>query len=592
MLRLFYILSNYLQFVQETDGVIIYDVFINIVSAVGGLFMSTNRLSPQQKKRRKKRIAITCAILVAVLVVITILLVMLQRSITEKYKEEEQQEILTAIVTTGSIRTTVSGSGTLSNEESVEVMLPANVLLDQVVVNRQESVEAGDLLATVNNETVIAAMAELQTELDELDADLTTAESDAVDSSVIAAVSGRVKAIFAELDEDVSAVMYEDSALILMSLDGYMTVEINLSEPEENQASREHQNRKEVDSAKEEESEETTTEAPDLVVGDSVTVTGSDGTAYAGTVDRLSANGELITVLVADNGPVYGDEVIVSVDEVEIGTGILDIHEPLAITGYAGTVATIEINVDEWIYAGDTLLTLTNTGYTANYESLLKARLALEEELQTLIAIYQEGGIYAPESGKIDSVSYNERSATSSNTETVIMTIRPSDSIIVTVYVDESDILNLSVGQDATVSISSIEDETFRAEVTEISSEGTSSGGVTQYAVTLIMDKTTDMRSGMSATAAISISGAENALLLLEDAVQQSRDTYYVYTALDEESGDLSGAASVEIGISGNGNVEIISGLKEGDMVYYTPEEEVFSTRSFGSSSTEMRGGR
>lgn len=569
--------------------------------------MSVNRLSPQQKKRRRKRIAITCLVVALVLALLAVGLVFLQRHITEKYAEEEDVEVLTATVTTGSIRTTVSGSGSLSNEESESVILPAKVLLDQVFVRFQNTVEEGDLLATVNNESVIAAMAELQTSLDELDEELSEAESDEVDSELTAAVSGRVKAIHATAGEDVSSVMYEDGALMLLSLDGYMTLTLDLTPEEEEEESRHpsgeasrepsgEQPEEEPEEEPEDAPAEEPAERPDFAVGDTVLVTEEDGDSYEGTIDRVAGN--IVVILLEDYGPQYGAQATASIDGTDIGTGTLGIHEPLAITGYVGTVDGLYVVLNEWVDAGDTLYTLSNTSYTAHYESLLKERQELEADLQELIAIYQEGGIYAPTAGKIDSMSYDERNmpTTASNADTTLLTIRPSESMVVTVYVDESDILNLEEGQEATVTVSSIDDETFRAEVTEVDGEGTSSGGVTQFAVTMSMERTSDMRSGMSASAAISISGAENALLLPEDAVQRSRNTYYVYTAQSAETGELTGMVNVEVGVSGNGNIEILSGLKEGDTVYYTPVvESSFGFGGFGGpgfGSMEMGGGR
>ena len=67
--------------------------------------------------------------------------------------------------------------------------------------------------------------------------------------------------------------MYEHGALMLLSLDGYMAVDID---------------------------------APPLSAGDSVTVTGEGGASYTGTVD--SVTGGTATVLVgSDNGTAYGE---------------------------------------------------------------------------------------------------------------------------------------------------------------------------------------------------------------------------------------------------------------------------------------------
>ena len=561
--------------------------------------MSMNRLSAQQKKKRKKRIAVTLVIVAVVIALAAVLLMMLRDTITEKYADNEEVEVLSATVTTGSIRTTVSGSGSLAYEESEEVVLPAGVILDEIHVRHRETVEEGDFLATANIESVITAMAELQEELDELDVELSEAEAEEVDDEITSPVDGRVKKVFAGAEEDVTAVMYEHGALVLLSLDGYMTLEIDLS-PEEEGAEKSDRASREMGwgSSEAEETEPTEEElaalaaaeeaaaavaeiVAELEVGDKVSVTDSYDDTFTGTVDRVTE--DVLRILVSDTDAVYADTGVVTVDGVEIGSGTFAIHEPLAITGSAGAIEGIYVSRGDWVEAGDTLISLMNTTYTAHYESLLKERAALEENLQTLIQIYNEGGLYAPISGTVDSLTYNTRNAEAETTETTVMTIRPSENIIVTVYVDETDVLSLSVGQEATITVSSIDDETFTAEVTEIDTEGTSSGGVTTYAVTMTMERTDDMRSGMNATAAIAIAGAEDALLLPEDAVQKSRDTYYVYTSLDEETGSPAGTASVEIGVTGNGNMEILSGLSEGDTVYYTPEEEQFSFPGFGS---------
>ncbi len=542
--------------------------------------MSMNRLSPEQKRRRKKRVITICIVVLLLIAAAAVGLVFLQRNITERFAEEDEREILSATASYGSIRTTVSGSGNLSNEESEDVLLPANVLLDEMFVGWQESVELGDLLATVSNESVITAMAELQTALDELDEELGEAEEEEAESVISAPVSGRVKAVYAGVGEDVASVMYESGALILLSLDGTMTVSVDLNQ--DDSASRG--------------SGEPTEEAklPDFELHDSVTVTESDGDSYDGNIVRIAGN--VVEISLSDYGPAYGDEATVSIDGAELGKGTLKIHEPLAVTGYAGTVDYLYVSANEWVDAGETLLELTNTAYTAHYESLLQERAELEAELKTLIDIYQEGGIYAPISGKIDSRAYDDWNmpTTAETTELTLFTIRPSDTIVATVYVDESDVLNLSEGLEATLSVSSIEDEYFTATVTDVATEGSSSGGVTQYAVTLSLPRTDNMRSGMSVSASISISGAAAALLLPSEAVQSARESYYVYTYLDPETGDLSGMTRVEIGVVGSTYTEILSGLQEGDTVYYY-ESSASGEMSFGGfnrGSGEMSGGR
>jgi len=79
----------------------------------------------------------------------------------------------------------------------------------------------------------------------------------------------------------------------------------------------------------------------------------------------------------------------------------------------------------------------------------------------------------------------------------------------------------------------------------------------------------------------IRISGVDNAVIIPVEALHQTSSTSYVYTEYDEEMGEFGGVVEVSTGISNSSYVEIISGLEEGDTVWYT-EEESFSG-GFGS---------
>ena len=517
--------------------------------------MSASRLTPQQRRQRKKRITTIVVVVLLALVLLAFALSFLRDRITERFAEEEEIAIQSAQVTVGSIQTTVSGSGRLSDEESETISLPANLTLEKVYVNNNQSVEAGAILAAVNHPSLVAAMAQLQADLDALDEEISEAEGEEISDTIYAPVSGRVKAIYVYALADIASVMYKNGCLMLLSLDGYMQVQIP---------------------------------AGNLAVDEWVTVTSSEGAEYDGFVE--SVVGETATILVSDKYPRINDTMTVTKDGELLGTDTIYPHKSLSITGYSGTVTGIYVNRGDWVDAGDTLITLADTSYSANFDSLLKERQELEEQMQALIAIYSEGGLYAPINGKVEGLNPFAVYNAASDTETTLMTLRPNDTINLTIAVDESDILNLYEDQTAVVAVDSLEDEYFFATVTEVATTGTSgSSGVTTYDVTLSMERTDSMRSGMSAGASIAISGAAQAMLLPEEAVSRTSSTYYVFTAANEETGELSGRVEVTVGVTANGKIEILSGLSEGDTVYYIEEEE--ESRGWGSGEMGSRGG-
>lgn len=510
--------------------------------------------------RKKRKLIITLVIiLVAVTAAVIVGVTMLRKKVNEQVNSASNNEVESAEVTIGSISTTVSGSGTLEAEDVETLEILSTLEIVDYYVEAGDSVEAGDLIAAVTNASLLTSMSEKQEELDALDEELAEANGDEVSETITAGVAGRVKKIYVSSSDDIATAMYENGALMLLSLDGYMAVDV---------------------------ASET------LQTGDSVTVTLSDGTSVAGLVEK-QVDG-IAVVLVTDNGTAYDDTVTVySSDGTQVGSGTLYIHSQMMISGYTGTVSAVNVSENESVSSGETLITLTDTETSANYDALLKERGEIEDQLNELIKIYKEGGVCATISGVVDStqsdsgtaVSGYEMQAETSAEYTTVATISPDTTMAITISVDEMDILSLSEGQEATVTIDSIGEDSYEGVVAEVSTTASSDSGVTSYSATIHIDKTEEMLSGMSASVVITIEGNDNALLIPVDALHQTSATAYVYTEYDESTGQFSGMQEVTIGLSNSNYVEITDGLSEGDTVYYTTSEE---ESPFGSNRMDF----
>ena len=518
----------------------------------------TQRQRTARKKKKRRKLIITVCICAAAIIVVAAAVLLLQRKISTSYGSTEDA-VESAEVTSGSISESISGSGTLESTDVESVTISSDIEITEFYYEVGDSVSEGDLIASVNSSDLLSAMSSLQDELDALDEQIESASADSVDSTITARTSGRVKKIYAEEDTAVADTMYDYGSLILLSLDGYMAVEI---------------------------------ETDSVEAGDSVTVTTSDGTAYDGTVEE-AADGSAV-ILVEDDGPEYEDTVTVTDSSGnELGEGTLYIHKEMTVTGYAGTVSSISVSENDSVSSGDTLITLTDTETSVNYDTLLSQRESIEDSLDTLIAIYKEGGICAPCDGVIESLnesSSDDSSSMSTGSGSVTaVSVASNTSMTVTVSVDESDILYISEGLEAQVTISSVSDDAFSGTVTDIDTSASSSSGVTTYSATVTIDKTEDMLTGMSASVVIVIQGVEDALLIPVDALYQTSSTSYVYTEYDESTGELSGMVEVTTGLSNSSYVEITDGLEEGDTVYYassSDETSDFDISSFTGGGT------
>lgn len=482
----------------------------------------------KRRKRRKVVITVLVLLLLAGAGIVTAVTVLRNRVRTQF--AAATAEVLSYEAERGRISTTVSGSGSLSYPDSEDITVPGGVEVEEILVRPGDTLNEGDTIAAVDVNSVMTALADVQSQLEDLDDQINDAKNDTVSTYMTSAVTGRVKCIYAQEGDNVVDVMTEHGALAILSLDGLMTVTIDAQ----------------------------------LTPGDSVTVESQEKT-YAGTVESCLAGKSVVSL--TDNGPVYQAEARVLDGEGNtLGTGTLAIRNPLSVTGYAGTISYVNVRENSQIWAGGSLFTLTNTGYTANYDTLLRTRAETEKTLNELIGLLRTGSVTAPFSGIVTQTNTD----TDSTAVQTIAVLAADEEVCVSISVDETDILSLELGQTAQVTIKSVSEDSFTGTVTEISKVGTSSSGVTQYSAVVTLEKQPKMLSGMTASVDIQIQGVDDVVLIPVDALHQTRDMSYVFTSYDEELKEYGGMVEVVTGASNSSYVEIVSGLNPGDTVYYT----------------------
>lgn len=529
----------------------------------------------QNKKMRKRRILRTVLITIAIIAALLVAVVIVLTKKVEKRFAAAAAEVQTYQVTTGAIHTIVSGSGVLTEEDLEDISVPSGVEVNEVMVDAGDTVLQGDLLATVDMATVMTSLTALQKQMNELDRSINDAKGEEAGTQITAGVSGRVKIIYAQPEMDVSLCMAEHGALAVLSLDGYMAADL---------------------------------ETDKLSKGHLVSVIRPDGTVLEGEVS--AEKGGTVTVLVSDNGPEFDEEVTIATkDGLELGKAKLYIHNPLGVTGYAGTVRNVIAKENMSVSAGSTLFGLKDTRFSANYDTLLRNRSDLEEVLMDLLTIYRDGALLAPMDGVVSSIPFNAEDSSASSSasaadssaaalaaaygysmpaaaaattpsnpgDTSVLTLYPDISLTITIGIDETDILALQEGQEAEIVVGSVGEEVYPGSVTEINKVANTSTGVTQYSAQILLDKAPGMLPGMTADVDIKIEGNENALIIPVEALHQTSTGAYVYTSFDEETQQYGGKVDVVAGMQNDTYAEILSGLKEGDTVYYTQQENIFA---------------
>lgn len=489
----------------------------------------------KNKKKKQRRILIAAVSAAVILVAVAVTGIFFLRGRVQDAFAANEGEVLSAPVNVGTINSVVVASGALAEMDLEAITVPEGVQITEVPLKVNQLVEPGDVLATVDMTSVMNTLADLQAQIEELDLLIRKAGNDSVSTEIRAGVSGRVKAVYAQSGDHVADVMVNNGALALISMDGYLSASVRSST---------------------------------LSAGDSVNVLLSDGKTLPGSVESVS--GSYATVLVTDNGTECGDRIkVFNTEGKEIGPGTLEIHSPLRVTGYTGTISAAKATVNSTVSENTVLFTLNDTNYDASYNTLLRRREQLEQTMLELLTIQRDGAVLATYSGGVYSIDHSDTAPTS------IVTLSADDRMSITIKVDEADILSLSMGQRATVTVPSVGSRYYTGLVMEVNRSADEEGN---FSALVELDKGRGMLPGMTANVIVRISGEEGALIVPAEAVHKTRTGAYVYTSYDEEKQEYGKRVNVVTGLENGTYVEILRGIGIGDTVYYTKKQEETDT--------------
>jgi multidrug efflux pump subunit AcrA (membrane-fusion protein) len=151
----------------------------------------------------------------------------------------------------------------------------------------------------------------------------------------------------------------------------------------------------------------------------------------------------------------------------------------------------------------------------------------------------------------------------------LIASVTPQETMKILLAADELDILQYQKGMSAEVTLDALPGEVFAGTVTQIAAAGTNSGGSSKFTVTVELPCTSSMLAGMNASVDIRIRSSGPVLALPAAAVQDRGSANFVYTGFDSKADSLIDPVSITAGVSDGDWVEIISGLEEGQTVWY-----------------------
>ncbi len=132
------------------------------------------------------------------------------------------------------------------------------------------------------------------------------------------------------------------------------------------------------------------------------------------------------------------------------------------------------------------------------------------------------------------------------NSATTMAVIYDLSAVTFQMNIDELDISNVKVGQTVNVTADAFSDQTFAGEVTNVSMEGTTSNGVTYYPVTVTLTEYGDLLPGMNVDGVIVLDSSENTIAIPVDALQRGDVVYVKDSEGSKRAAETTAAESAE----------------------------------------------
>jgi len=524
----------------------------------------------KKKLKKHKKIIIIIAIILIICIITGIF------AATKARRGSDEKVIRTAIAKSGNVSVVISGTGTVEANEQYEItsLVKGEIIADYF--EEGDIVEKDALLYSIDTADIENNISKSQLSLENAQDDYRSALEDVENLNVKSPISGTITNVYVKKGDNVSS--NTKIADVIDSETMLLTIPF-ISE-----------------------------DAMQLYVGQSVNVK-LDNSFYetTGVIQKITT-GEIINsygvavknveITVSNPGSIKdGDTATVIAGNVasnDAGIFTYNATETI-ISEVGGKVTDLLITVGDKVENNGVVARLTSDTVTKSVKqranSLKDAQLSLENQYDNL----DNYNIKAPISGTVlqkNSKAGDNLDNSSNNNSNTMAVIADMSRLLFEMSVDELDVSKIKVGQEVDITVDAIEDVAYKGYVDYVSLIGTSTNGVTSYPVTIVIENPENVIPGMNVSANIVVESKENVLTVPVSAVQRGN---MVFVKEDSKSAQTNEkpvvgpdgkemskmqnpnmpegfrAVRVELGINDDNNIEVVSGLNEGDVVYVTP---------------------
>lgn len=235
----------------------------------------------------------------------------------------------------------------------------------------------------------------------------------------------------------------------------------------------------------------------------------------------------------------------------------------------AGRVDTLLVNEGDTVKKGQVLAYLSSSDRVAILDAV---RANPKENLKNWEDTYKATPVISPMNGKI--ILRNVVEGQTISTSDILYAL--ADELIVKASVDEADIGKIRNGQKAIITLDAYKNSPINGTVFQILEEGKNVSNVITYYVKIRPEKTPEFfKSLMTANIDIIVTEKEEAVVIPWDSFSEDEDgKTYVLTGDNMQQNKLF----IETGILDGDNIEVVSGLAEGDSILIKQDDYNIST--------------
>lgn len=229
------------------------------------------------------------------------------------------------------------------------------------------------------------------------------------------------------------------------------------------------------------------------------------------------------------------------------------------VSTYDGTVTSFPLAAGDTVSEGEAVATIQST----DPASLQAADLQVQEaqaKVSTDEGNLGQLSIDIPVSGVVTAITTSPGQLVSTGAS--ILTVVDPKALEVTVPVDEVDIDKLHVGQKATITAPAVPGKVFPAVIQNISPVGTNSNGVATFPVTVTLQDTQGLETGMTAVANFTLASGQGLTVPLP-AIQRRGTRAFVLVSTPKGQTPVM----VRIGLESDTRALVTGNLNVGDQV-------------------------